>query len=76
VFSYAVWSNGVDTYLPRAQKVVFLDEGKECAIVTWEQVERVVGHLLEPVEDLYPPRWRVREFPTSQQLEQLRDPAS
>jgi hypothetical protein len=28
--------------------------------------------LMMPVEDMYPPRWRVRDFPTPAELEQLR----
>lgn len=74
VFSYCVWGKGVDTYLPKTQKVMFLEEGQEGLIGgDWDVVQSVVGHLMEPVEDLYPPRWRVRDYPTAAELEQLRD---
>jgi hypothetical protein len=73
VFSYCVWSKGVDSYLPRTHKVMFYEDGKEGVIGgDWDTVARVVGRLMEPVEDMYPPRWRVREFPTPAELEQLR----
>jgi hypothetical protein len=74
VISYCVWGKGVDAYLPKTQKVMFVEEGQQEVIAgEWETVQRVVGRLMEPVEDLYPPRWRVREFPTPAELKELRD---
>jgi uncharacterized protein YtpQ (UPF0354 family) len=74
VFSYCVWSKGVDAYLPKTHRVMFYEEGQpEPFGGDWETVQRVVGRLMEPVEDLYPPRWRVCEFPSPAELEQLRD---
>ncbi|MBW3595847.1 MAG: DUF1444 family protein, partial [Planctomycetes bacterium] len=74
VMSYCVWSKGVDAYLPKTQKVMFVEEGQQELIGgDWDAVQRVVGRLMAPVEDLYPPRWRVRDFPSAAELEQLRD---
>jgi hypothetical protein len=68
VFSYSLWSKGVDGLLPKAQRVMFFDPEKEIvAAASWERVEEVVGHLMEPT-DLYPPRVRVQEFPTEEEL--------
>jgi uncharacterized protein YtpQ (UPF0354 family) len=66
--SYAAWSDGADTLLPKANKVFFVREGQGIvASGDWEDVERIVGHLMQPT-DMYPLRFRVREFPTDEQL--------
>ena len=36
-------------------------------MVEWEKVVEVVGDLMEAV-DIYPPRFRVRAFPSEEQL--------
>ena len=66
--TFAVWSNGVDTLLPKAQRLMFYEEGKNIvADGEWDHVVSIVGHLMEPTEH-YPPRFRVLEFPTDDQL--------
>jgi hypothetical protein len=70
--SYCVWSAGVDTLLPRADEVLFhkrdaTGEGKIAARGAWDKVMEVAGSLCEPCK-LYPERWRVRSFPTTEQL--------
>jgi hypothetical protein len=73
VLSYCVWSKGVDAYLPKTQRVMFFEEGDERIVGgEWNDVQRVVGRLMTPVEDMYPPRWHVQDFPTPAELEQLR----
>jgi hypothetical protein len=73
VFSYCLWSEGVDALLPRTQNILFHGPPGELPAVErmnggpWERVAAVVGDLLEPV-DVYPPRYRVRGFPTREQL--------
>jgi hypothetical protein len=37
-------------------------------IARFEEVSRVAGQLLAPVEGLYPERYRVTGFPTPEQL--------
>ena len=70
VISYCVWSDGVDSLLPKTDLIYFFqggkgkDEGAICAICDWDAVENEFGHLLE-AEDIYPPRFRVRSFPSS-----------
>ncbi|MFY0571892.1 hypothetical protein ACN28E_49795 [Archangium lansingense] len=71
--SYAVWLKGVDTILPRAEVIFFMDpalgpEAPPVGIARWEEVSRVAGQLLAPVEGLYPERYRVKGFPTEEQL--------
>jgi hypothetical protein len=74
VQSYAVWSQGVDALLPRTDLVFFFrpDPAKgqgEGDILSgpWHRVREVVGSLMEPA-DTYPERYRVKQFPTRQQL--------
>lgn len=71
VFSYCLWSEGVDALLPRTQKIMFFGEGQTglCG-GNWDRVAKIVGDLLEPV-DIYPPRYRVRRFPDAAQLAQI-----
>jgi hypothetical protein len=70
--SYCVWSQGVDTLLPRADQVYFfVPEGDKGGTVvaraSWERVLQVAGHLMQP-QGVYPARFRVTEFPTDEQL--------
>lgn len=72
VTSYCVWSEGVDTLLPQTDSIFFFRPGseKEGELVaggSWEHVQQVVGDLMEPA-GFYPERYRVRSFPTSEQL--------
>jgi hypothetical protein len=77
VRSYSVWSEGVDTFLPETDEVFFFrpkDEGKNGDILgggPWERVREVVGPLMEP-QGMYPERYRVRAFPTTEQLAAIR----
>lgn len=71
--SYAIWLKGVDSMLPRAEVIFFMDpargrESPPVGIARWEDVAKVAGGLLEPVEGLYPERYRVKGFPTPEQL--------
>lgn len=75
LFSYSVWSEGVETLLPQAEKVMFFRPGEGeakqiVASVPWHRVEKVLGHLMSDV-DLYPKRYLVNEFPTAEELGQL-----
>jgi hypothetical protein len=73
VQSYSVWSAGVDTLLPRTDEVFFFrphEDGKNGDIIgtaPWERVHEVAGDLMEP-QGMYPERYRVRTFPSGQQL--------
>lgn len=74
--SYCVWSEGVPSILPRADRVFFFRpdpatrDGKVVAAASWEDVEQTVGDLLEPL-DIYPARYRVTGFPNAAQLQML-----
>lgn len=75
VRSYCVWSEGVDTFLPRTDDVVFFrpkdaEDGDIIADAPWERVQAVVGDLMKPV-GLYPERYLVEDFPSEDQLAAL-----
>ena len=63
-----------DTIVPRADELGFVIAGadvrdlKVLAYGPWQHVQNVAGELLEPMEG-YPPRYRIRHFPDSKQLE-------
>jgi hypothetical protein len=75
VRSYCVWSEGIESLLPRTEEVFFFrpndeGEGEIVAGGEWERVLQAAGHLMEPL-GIYPERYRVKEFPTGEQLTQI-----
>jgi len=70
VLSYAVWAADADTLLPKTDVVAFIHIGKEPAMVAWDKVVEVVGDMMERL-DIYPPRYRVRGFPSEKQLKAM-----
>jgi hypothetical protein len=68
---------GVDTLLPKTQAVAFAVPGKDMrtynflALGEWGRVRVVMGDLMERW-DLYPERYRVRSFPTPEQLREIK----
>ncbi|QDT37353.1 hypothetical protein [Stratiformator vulcanicus] len=69
----ALWSKGVDSILPQAEYLLLKDkaDAPPLAAARFDSVRAEVGNLMELVEDLYPPRYRVRDFPDEAQLKQL-----
>ena len=67
VFSYATWTETTNSLLPKTDTLVVGRLGSEPQMVEWAKVVEVVGDLMETL-DIYPPRFRVREFPTEKQL--------
>jgi hypothetical protein len=66
--TYCVWGKGVVSLLPRTDKIAFMEgEGLQPAIVDWDQASAVVGDLME-MQELYPTRYRVEQFPMVEQL--------
>ncbi len=74
LFTYCVWSETVDTLLPKAERVVLNawknNQARCLGYADWGRVTAVCGDLMEPM-GLYPERYRVREFPTPEQIEAL-----
>jgi uncharacterized protein YtpQ (UPF0354 family) len=67
VFSYATWTDTKNTLLPKTDVVVLGRISGKPAMVEWQKVVDVVGDLMEAV-DIYPPRFRVRGFPSDDKL--------
>lgn len=68
MFSATTWTSGVDTLLPKADRVVMIQvESGATQIVPWQQVESLIGGLLDE-EPVYPVRYRTRGFPDAEQL--------
>ncbi|THC46101.1 hypothetical protein [Massilia sp. Mn16-1_5] len=68
VFSVATWTEDVDALLPRADKLAFVEmndagETRSAGVLEWERVEAAAGHLMQLDPELYPPRYRVKQFP-------------
>ena len=75
LFSYSVWSEGVDSALPRTDKLMlYRPEIEQHMTVLWSRAAPIVGDLLLPI-DIYPARFRAREFPSERQLRELREVA-
>ena len=71
LYSYAVWSKDVETWLPKTEWVMFFrGEDDVPAVARWERVEQVVGHLMEQTEH-YLPRFHVTDFPSDAELAAL-----
>ncbi len=75
-FSMGVWSEGVPTYLPISDRVAFVAsvKGKPGNVVltaTFASVVSVMGDEMK-FHDMYPPRYFVERFPTSEEMERIR----
>lgn len=75
VFSYCVWTEGVPSLLPQTDLVILARPRGEndvslLARAPWDDLQRVAGELLEPL-DLYPMRYRARDFPSAEQIAAL-----
>ncbi|MGV2862171.1 hypothetical protein [Achromobacter sp. ESBL13] len=74
-FSLASWTRGVDTSLPKVDRLALVrpdaeDNMGDVRVVSWEQA----AHLLEPLlarEEGYPARYRTQGFPEDAQIAQL-----
>ncbi len=74
VLTYCVWSEGVDSLLPRTDRVLFArgdpDSPDILGMAQWERVFSIAGDLMTPL-DIYPDRFRVQQFPTPDQREAM-----
>jgi len=75
VYSMSVWTKGVTAVLPKTDWIYFYDpdlgrEQSEVADASWERVMSVAGNLMKPL-GLYPERFKISEFPSPTQIQQL-----
>ena len=74
LMTYSVWTEGVDTLLPRTDLVVLsrLKDGQlgQTIFVPWDAATAMLSALMEPTDHV-PVRYRARQFPDAQQWSAL-----
>jgi hypothetical protein len=77
IFTACAWTHGVEALLPQTDRIDFVkvppggnSDTAEIWSTTFDVARDVVGSLMEPSGDV-PERWRVRGFPTDEQLKQM-----
>ncbi len=68
LLSFCVWSQYVDSLLPRTQLLVLVSDGNLVASGEWDHVADIVQDLMVVDETYYPVRYRVTNFPSKKQL--------
>src|SRR5262249_6973063 len=73
-YSTCVWSNGVDSLLPKADTITFYINPPQKGFLTvpWQSAFPIISNLLEEQSGLIPVRYRASSFPGEEQLTQLR----
>ena len=76
ILSYCTWARDVESLLPVTDLVGLFDSDRPedeqyLGFARWSQVASVVGAAMELCSEMYPPRYRVREFPSPEQLAQI-----
>jgi hypothetical protein len=66
-YSMCTWTSGADTLLPRTDRIALVvhdgEQMRELIVVPWDALHAACGHLMQPLDDAYPPRYRVTGFP-------------
>jgi hypothetical protein len=75
-FSLCTWTRGVDTLLPRSDRVAMVvlgEDGKmqEYHVVPWDALHAACGQMMAPVPDAFPERYRVTAFPDLELVRRL-----
>jgi hypothetical protein len=72
VSSYATWTEGVPTLLPKTTFIAFTAEDKVVAQGSWERVQHIMkDSLAESDVPVFPPRFKTVGFPNKRQLQWL-----
>jgi uncharacterized protein YtpQ (UPF0354 family) len=74
-YSICVWSKGVDSLLPKTDRIVFLIDSERADFISvpWDVAISVVQDLMQQQPELLPVRYRVRSFPDEAQLARLKE---
>jgi len=72
IYSHCVWTKDVDSILPKTDRVFFYNDDmpedkKTLGYFKWDKVAEVMGDIMEKT-DYYPVRYRVKEFPSGEQI--------
>src|SRR5699024_7376567 len=74
--SYCLWTEGTVCLLPRTDVISLVradddsSSSRSLGTVDWDWAVRVAGPLMQ-LQDMYPERWLVREFPSDEQLREM-----
>jgi hypothetical protein len=76
VLSYCTWARDAESLLPVTDLVGLFDsdlpkDDQYLGFASWSQVASIVGAAMELCSEMYPPRYRVREFLSPEQLAQI-----
>jgi len=70
IATISVWSEDVDTLLPKTELIVIRKENDQQTLVPWDKAIAIVGNYFEQTDD-FPIRYRVKTFPTEDQFSRL-----
>lgn len=77
IFTACAWQDGLEALLPETDRIDFVRPGEgelpssaKVWSTTFDVARRTLGELMQPIGDL-PERWRVKDFPSDAQLEQM-----
>lgn len=70
IATISVWSEDVDTLLPKTELIAIRKENDQQILVPWDKAIAIVGDYLEQTDD-FPIRYRVKTFPTEDQFSRL-----
>ncbi|MFO0599175.1 MAG: hypothetical protein U0228_27960 [Myxococcaceae bacterium] len=74
--TYAVWTKGADTLMPKADFVVFVDidrpeNQRVIAAGKWDDVFKLVGQKMKPDTSYWPLRYRLKTFPDAKAIKAI-----
>lgn len=74
--SAAQWIKDFDISLPKTDFILLLSStevGKDTVgkMVSWDEAWKTVGHFMKEEQGIYPPRYRVAQFPSQAQLDAM-----
>lgn len=67
LLTLCIWGKHLVSLLPRTDLVALMAPGRESTIVPWARVCEVVGDMMQ-LQEMYPERYLVTDFPTDEQL--------
>lgn len=71
IFTACAWNENVEALLPQTDRIDFVSPERGLSInVSFDVARQTLGDLMQPIGDL-PERWRVRSFPSPEQLAKM-----
>ena len=71
--TFAAWVDGILTWLPKVDEIgLAADADAEHEMFSWKLVQDALGPRMKTL-DVFPPRWEVEHFPTTEECERMRN---